>query len=608
MRGLLLAASVYLAIALAGCSGRRHAAASGGSSQSEPRGGPSVAVLDLSRDLPEIAPTNVFGLPGRGGSFVDLVRAVDEIASDKDVKGVLVRLGTSNIGLARAGEVGALLHRLAEKVPVYCHADSLGNATLYLAALGCKRVWLSPAGSVDAIGIAAQTVYFHKLLAEDLGLDVDFLQVGKYKGAEEPFTRDGPSPEALATLQATLGDLRSAWLGGIRLARPAAGEAAPEDGPYAPERAREQGLIDEVGYFDQARDALKKATDAVRTDLRMGGGQDSSDGDLGEVLRALAGDSFGAAPVAIVRASGAISVDSGGGLGGGNGIFARRLVRILGRLAKDDDVKAVVLRLDSPGGSALASDLLWHALMDVRAKKPLVVSIGGMAASGGYYMASTGTAVFADESSIVGSIGVVGGKVAIDHALERIGVHTRTIPARSGDPGAAARAAADSLLMPWDDATRARLLETMSSIYELFVARVAEGRKMPDTKVRESAEGQIFGGKAGKSRGLVDEIGGLKEAIERARSLASLPDDARYTVVDEPSGLLDAIGEESPQGQRGEGELPPMAQTPGVSEVARGAPYLLPFIESLWPLVGPALLGQNAEHALCALPFALTVR
>ena len=191
----------------------------------------------------------------------------------------------------------------------------------------------------------------------------------------------------------------------------------------------------------------------------------------------MAGDSLGAAPVALVEATGAISMEGGGVLGGGgDGIIERRLVRSLSRLEHDDDVKAVVLRIDSPGGSALASDLLWHELMAIRQKKTLVVSIGDMAASGGYYLASTGAVVFADETSIVGSIGVVGGKIAIDHALERVGVHAETFAAKVGDPHAAARAGSDSLLIPWDAATRERFFETMNGIYQLFLSRVAEGQ------------------------------------------------------------------------------------------------------------------------------------
>jgi protease-4 len=232
--------------------------------------------------------------------------------------------------------------------------------------------------------------------------------------------------------------------------------------------------------------------------------------------------------------------------------------------------------------------------MQIRAKKPLVVSVGGMAASGGYYMASAGSAVFADEASIVGSIGVVGGKVAIDRALAKIGVHAETIPAKPGDQRAATRAAVESLLTPWDDATRARLLETMTRIYRLFLERVAEGRKLGVEQIEASAEGRIFGGREGKSRGLVDEIGGLKEALDRARSMAGLAADARFSVEGEPSGLLDALGGD---------DLPQSGES--VARAAIGmAPFVAPFAESLSPLLG----RLNVEHVLCALPFALTVQ
>jgi protease-4 len=267
--------------------------------------------------------------------------------------------------------------------------------------------------------------------------------------------------------------------------------------------------------------------------------------------------------------------------------------RTLARLEKDDDIKAVVLRLDSPGGSALASDLLWHELMRIRAKKPLVVSIGGMAASGGYYMASTGAVIFADETSIVGSIGVVGGKVSADRALERIGVHAETVSAKPGDPRAAARASYESVLTPWDDATRERLKQTMTGIYDLFLARVAEGRHIPVERVAASAEGRIFGGRDGLARGLVDEMGGLAEAIARARSLAGLPPDARFAVAGEASGLLQVLGDDDPANTAR--FAPPLASLGAVGS------ELAPFLESLLPLL-------EHERALCALPFALTVR
>jgi protease-4 len=234
--------------------------------------------------------------------------------------------------------------------------------------------------------------------------------------------------------------------------------------------------------------------------------------------------------------------------------------------------------------------------MGIRAKKPLIVSVGGMAASGGYYMASTGAVVFADETSIVGSIGVVGGKVSGDRVLERFGVHAETIAAKPGDPKAAARAAYESVLTPWDDATRDRLRQTMKGIYDLFLARVAEGRNIPVERVAASAEGRIFGGRDAMTRGLVDEMGGLTEAIARARSLAGLAPDARFAVAGEPSGLLQALGDDD--SSSASPVAPPVARLAGFAGLP---PDVAPFVQSLLPIL-------QHEQALCAMPFALTVR
>jgi protease-4 len=587
-----LAATAAASVALLGCHGRTKSTVMQSAHDNERRSGPTIAVFDLGDGVPEQAPSSWLGLPSQGASLEDLVHAADDVERDKDVRGVLVRLRTSRVGLGRAEEVGALLARVAAKVPVWCHADDYSNGTMALAARGCKRVWVSPATSVDAIGIAAQTIYFHKLLADNLGLDVDFMQVGKFKGAEEPFTRDGPSPEARQSLESTLGDIRAAWIDGIRTARPEVAEASVEDGPYTADEARTRRLIDDVGYYDEARDALEKATGAVRAELRLGNGATSSPGDdFAEVLRAIGGESMSSAPIVIVRAVGAISSEGGGGIGGGEGIVERHLSTTLTRLERDDEVKAVVLRIDSPGGSALASDLLWHALMRIRAKKTLVVSIGDMAASGGYYLASSGAVIFADATSIVGSIGVVGGKIAADHALERWGVHAETFAAKKGDPGAAARASYESLLTPWDDATKERVLATMTGIYDLFLSRVATGRGIPVEQVAESAEGRIFSGRDAKTRGLVDRIGGLVDAVAWARTAAGLPRDARVSVAGEPIGLFAALGDDEPRS----------SATSMAAKLAGVTPELAAFVESVAPIV-------RGDSVACALAYGLILK
>jgi protease IV len=603
---------VLLCVAVSACEGRpRSVSAKADGARDEPRSGPSVAVLDLSDGAPEQPQGGLLGLSSKGVSFGDFVHEIDALDHPgdghdaTDVRGVLVRLGSAQIGLARATEIGGMLAALGAKMPVWCHADAYSNATLALAAKGCKRVWIAPASSVDAIGIAAQTIYFHKLLTEEIGLDIDFLQVGKFKGAEEPFTRDGPSPEARQSLESTLADLRVGWLDAFATGRPAAAESAPEDGPYSPEKAREVGLVDDVGYLDQARSALEAAAGAVRWEVRLGPGAQSGSGDaIADVFRTVAGDSLGSAPVALVEATGAISMEGGSGpLGGSSGISEQRLIRTLLRLERDDDVKAVVLRIDSPGGSALASDLLWHELMAIRHKKTLVVSVGDMAASGGYYLASTGAVVFADATSIVGSIGVVGGKISGGRLLERLGVHPETFPAKTGDPLASARAASESVLSPWDDATRDRVFETMTGIYSLFLARVAEGRNIPVERVAASAEGRIFSGRDGKARGLVDELGGLREALARARSMAGLPAGAEVDLAGEPGGLVQTIFGDGAQG-RASADLGDLGGNFGSElgeTMGRLAPSVRPFAASLLPLA-------VGEHTLCALPFALTVR
>ncbi len=591
-------------VCLAACDARPKTATQPGASR--PHSGSALAVIDLSRGVPEKDTSSILSVSHQG-TFDELVHALDALGRDKNATGVFVRFGSTQFGVARAVEIGEALEALRKaNKPVFCHAEGLTNATFYAAARGCTKIAVSPAGDLETVGIAAQLLYAHKLLTSELHLSVDILQVGKFKGAEEPLTRDGPSDEARASLEGVLVDLRARWLEGIVAGRgrPAAGDAA-EDGPYSAKRAKEIGLIDEVAYADDARDAARSEAGAVRDVVRFGPGNDDPDAgdELGDLVRMLAGGGKGdGAPVALVRATGSIAMAGGGGvLGGGGGITAKEMEHTLRALEQDDDVRAVVLRIDSPGGSALASDLIWHRLMKLREKKPLVVSVGEMAASGGYYMACTGTVIFAEPTSIVGSIGVVGGKIAGEHTLDMIGVHAETFPANTQNPNAAARAGYLSPLIEWDDATRVRVKESMSGVYDLFLARIAEGRKTTSDKIAPNAEGRIFSGTEGKARGLVDELGGLGAAIARARSLAKLPADARVEAVSPSRGLLESLGAAGGSGD-GDGEERARAGVPRVADiVAELAPDLAAFVQSLLPLA-------NGERTLAALPYAIVIR
>jgi len=602
----IVAAIAGLSFALFGCDGRPQTTKSSNVPGASKQKGPKISVVDLSGGVPEVEAPGMFGLPGgEGRTFDALVETLRDLPNENDLKGVFVKIGSAEFGAARSEEIGDALFRLREaKIPVHCHAEGLSNTSLMLAARGCSRISVTPAGDVESIGLAAQVVYLRKLLVDELKLSVDILQVGKFKGAEEPLTRDGPSDEARASLEAVFADLRRSWLDHIASGRGAKEEvrAAAEDGPYSPKVAVEKGLIDEVAYADHALDLLEKDAGATHHEVAFGKGADDKGEDLGQLVRAIAGESAAQGPIALVRASGSISMAGGSGLfGGRSGITERGFNRIITKLLKDDSVKAVVLRIDSPGGSALASDLMWHELMKLRAKKPLVVSVGDMAASGGYYMACTGHMIFAEPMSIVGSIGVVGGKVGVGPALERFGVHTETFPANKEKAGAGARAAYMSPFVPWDDATKKRVLESMTGVYDLFLARVSEGRKTSVDKIAPLAEGRIFSGAVAKQNGLVDQIGGLKEAADKARELAGLPADAKLVAVDEKPAFLEAL--ESAGGEGGESRIAARVRerTSPMQLLRELAPDLVPFAGGLLPL-------SEGERAVVSLPFAVTVR
>lgn len=565
---------------------------------------PKIAEFDLGRGAPEVRRGGLLRA-SEGATFFDLLAALRRVEKEPQFKGVFVRFGGARLGWARAGELAEVLGGLRRAGrTVTCHADEWNNATYWVAARGCERLWLSPAGGLETVGLAAELVFARELLGK-LGVAVDMLQVGRFKGTGEMFTRDSASDEVRESLGGVLRDLQAAWMQGVAEGRgkPEAAESA-KDGPYGAEKARELGLVDEVGYVDEARRALRKQLGAGRVEGRFGGtaGEGGRSG-LVDLVRSLSGAKRGGGSgehVAVVRAVGSIVTEGGGGLLGDDAVIsARALTKLLRRIGADEDVKSVVLRIDSPGGSALASDLLWHELMVLRKKKPLVISVGDMAASGGYYMACTGTKVVAEETSVLGSIGVVGGKLAFGPALRPFGVHVETLTP-PGPEGAGSRGAYASALTPWDDATRAKVLDSMTSVYDLFVKRVAEGRSLPAERVQSFAEGRVFGGREAKERGMIDELGGLGAAVALARVEAKLSVDAPARLVGDEPGLFDVFGlDDDGQARGGLGGLSGELATASTGLTAFDE--VAPFVRSLAPLLRP-------ERALVALPFALLIR
>jgi protease-4 len=563
-----------------------------------------VAELDLRSGVPEEVSAGLFG-GTRPVSFTDLVSQLRDMPEEEKLKGVLIRLGAS-LGLARAEEIGRHVAVLRDKgLPVVCHAHSYDNSTMLVAARACDEIFVSPAGTVDTVGIAGQLI-FGRALLDRLHVEVDFIQVGKFKGAKEPFTNEHASPEARRSLQNALSGLRAGWLDGVSEGRgKPAEELGIEDGPHTPEAAKALGLVDEIGFYRDARArALERAGVSGRV-AYFDGKDQSADGFAG-LLRALGGAGGSAVPhVAVVRATGGITMSRGGSLfGGSTGISHDALSKVLRRLEKNDATKAVVLRIDSPGGSALASDLLWRTLMDLRETKPLVVSVGGMAASGGYYLACAGNKIVAEKTSIIGSIGVVAGKLSFGKSLEEVGINVEAVPGQEG--GKPDRALLASPLRGWDEATRAKLQAAIRGMYDLFISRIAEGRGVDAAAIEGSAEGRIMSGTAAKEGGLVDEIGGLSRAIEVAVELAGLDPSTPVDIVRDARGLLDMLGLEGARARRVALRELERRATERAKEVLTGGllPYrseITAFADSTAPLI-------QGERTIAALPYVLAVR
>ncbi|HWM88306.1 MAG TPA: signal peptide peptidase SppA [Kofleriaceae bacterium] len=500
-------------------------------------GEPHGAVIELDQPIVELRSIGLLG--GSGVEMRELGDELRRLARDRSVTALVIRFGGAGIDMPAAEELRAALDRFRAAPPgrkIHCHTDSAADSVTYYAMSACDSIGLAAGGELVIAGAAAVPIHVKGAL-DRLGIQADFLHVGAFKGAAEPLTRDRPSPEMLETLGAILDERFAALVDGIAKGRrlpPARVRELIDRAVFPAEEALAARLVDQVAGFDGYRDQVLDGGEWVRARV----GQDEQPG-LGQLMQFL-----GVAPaprptrphLALVYAVGSV-VD---GEGGGRAAARREIApRVLGpalrALAADDSVKAVVLRVDSGGGSALASETLWQALSELRKRKPVVVSMAGVAASGGYYIGCAANQIFASRTTLTGSIGVVGGKLAVGGALGKLGI--------TGHPiGRGKRALMWSPMSRWTRDERAAVQVLMQSIYDAFVARVAEGRRKPADQVQAVAQGRVWTGAAAAQRGLVDRIGGLDDAIAAARKLASLDDTAPLEVYPPPPSLADLLG------------------------------------------------------------------
>ena len=486
----------------------------------------TTLVLDLEGRIIEQNPTDLAARLVQGKlkpTLRELVENIDKAAADSRVTGMVVRLRSPQLGWAKAEELHAALGRFRKAgKKLYCHVIHAGLREYYLAT-ACEGIYLQPVGLLDIKGIRAEATFWKGTL-DKIGAQAELVHTGEYKTFSNAYTETRMTEAHRDMLNWLVDGLYSQMVQAVAEARQKSLEearAAIEGGPYEPHEAKAAGLVDQLLYEDQVYDLLKNQ-DPEKRFHKM---------SARRYLRVPPEDVWPAAEakIGLVYAVGTIlpgenDLDP---LGGGRSMGAETMARVLHEAAEDDSLKAVVFRVDSPGGDALASDTIWRALMNLRKKKPVVFSMSDVAASGGYYIAATGDAIVADRATITASIGVVYGKVNLRGLYDKLGI-TKDMVSRGP------YALLDSEYRPYTPEERRRVEKLAEDMYQEFLRKVAAARKIKLEDMDAVARGRVFTGEQAKEKGLVDELGGLERAVELAKQKAGIAPSERVELVPLP--------------------------------------------------------------------------
>ncbi|TAI46993.1 signal peptide peptidase SppA [Flagellimonas allohymeniacidonis] len=439
----------------------------------------------------------------------DILHTIKVAASDKDIRGISLTTSFLQAGLAQTQEIRKALvdFKLSGKF-VYAHSDFFTQKDYYLASVADK-IYLNPVGAMDFKGLATEVLYF-KDLQEKSGIKMEVIRHGKYKSAVEPYLFDSMSEENRAQITALLISLWKTMIDDISYSRNIHQDnlnvIADTLGARTPTYAVASGLIDETLHFDEYEGLLKN-------ELGMAEDEEVNYVDFNDYMRNARKKKLqtGKDKVAVIYAQGEIYYGEGGKDFIGQGIVIKSLQKAM----KNDNVKAIVLRVDSPGGSALVSDIIWRQVQLVKKEKPVVVSFGNVAASGGYYIGVGGDKIFAEPTTITGSIGVFGTIPNINELAGDIGINAEQV-------GTNKNSVDYSLFEPMSNSFRQVVQEGIEETYNTFLQRVAEGRNMSVAEVDSVAQGRVWSGQEAIALGLVDELGSLEDAVGAAAEMAEL--------------------------------------------------------------------------------------
>lgn len=444
--------------------------------------------------------------------FTETAILLDRIASDNSVSGVIVDIEGSAGSLAQLEEIRNQLQRIKQSgKKVYFYVETIGNGGYYLASCG-SRIWMHPAGEISFLGLASEAFFLREFL-DNVGIYPDFQHIGEYKSASDMLTRSDMSDAQRRAMTALLESFQRELTAGVANGKgleSAQLRTIIDAGSYTASRAVTAGMVDGICYQDQVEEKVGEELDRDINAISIEAYAASIPAD----------DTWGPdSHIAVVVASGAIMRgESGSSFPFGRVMGSETVSDFLEEASSQAGVKAIVLRIDSPGGDALASADIHHAVERIRREIPVIVSMGGVAGSGGYYIACGADRIFADRMTLTGSIGIISGKFSFGGLMENLGINVEEV---STGP----MASMYSSFRPYTERERERSFDLMEDGYNLFVETVAEGRDMTFEEVDSIGRGRIWSGTDALEIGIIDECGGVVDAIYYAAMLTGMNTD-----------------------------------------------------------------------------------
>jgi protease-4 len=487
----------------------------------------STLVLRVPGDIPEMEPGGVFGPFIEGSptvrSYVEMLRRAK---TDKRITSLIVKPISAGGLWGKVQEVrDAVADFRRSGKPTIAYLEYGGEQEFYLAT-ACDKVFLMPTSTLDLTGVASYELFLRGML-DKIGAYPDAMHIGEYKTASNNFTQKTYTAAHREMAESLNTDLYEQLVRGIADGRhksEAEVKSLIDHGPYLPEDALRAGLIDDLAYNDEIEGKVKLASGKPKML------------DMNDYRQA--GNAFGSGQrIAVIYATGLIaSGKSSYDTTGGEVVGADTMAEYLKKARSDSSVKAIVLRVDSPGGSALASDVIWREVLLTKKQKPVIASMSDVAASGGYYISMPADAIVAEPSTLTGSIGVVLTKFVIDGTLKKLGLNME---------GVSKGKYADlySPVRPFSPDERARMEAYMQATYDTFVEKAAQGRNTTPEKIDAVGQGRVWTGRQAKQIGLVDELGGLDRAVSLAKQRAKIPQDANVELLVYPpkKSFLDVV-------------------------------------------------------------------